>query len=191
MKRLSYSYIFWLNVLFFSIFVSENQLALLSFIPVKILFFAVPSANTVKTRWLRSWFKAPPSWIVWKKYQLYWAMHERMWAMSTTSLNPNSGYAPLSPSSYNSSQSFQWGEENQIKSNKNSHSIASHPVRQKEQKSYCLSNTSYSNQQAPRFVSKLEVTYNQFWSIWTARWDKTTKNRHQFPSFAGSELWYC
>lgn len=40
--------------------------------------------------------QSPPSWIAWKKYQLYRATHERMWAMSTTSLSPNMGSVPLS-----------------------------------------------------------------------------------------------
>lgn len=55
-----------------------------------------PTCKQWKKQWLRSWFEAPPSWIAWKKYQLYRATHERMWAMSTTSLSPNMGYVPLS-----------------------------------------------------------------------------------------------
>ena len=56
-----------------------------------------PCANNVKKQWLRSWFTAPPSWIAWKKYQLYWATHERMWAMCTTSLSPNMGLCASLP----------------------------------------------------------------------------------------------
>lgn len=50
----------------------------------------MPSKSVIKFL-----IQSPPSSIAWKKYQLYRATHERMWAMSTTSLSPNMGYVPL------------------------------------------------------------------------------------------------
>jgi len=66
-------------------------------VPHYSIFLASPFPKTVKNKTLLTvLIQSPPSWIVWKKYQLHRATHERMWDMSTTSLSPNMGYVPLS-----------------------------------------------------------------------------------------------
>ena len=111
--------------------------------------------------------QSPPSWIAWKKYQLYRATHERMWAMSTTSLSPNMGYVPLS-------LFLQFILLVLVE--RNSPHIAWHPLQQEGQIPFSFSLTVYSNQQTLRFISERGVLINRFLSSWTVWWDMRPKS---------------
>lgn len=144
-----------------------------------LLHFLHSHLQTLSKPVIRVLIQSPPSWIAWKKYQLYRATHERMWAMSTTSLSPNMGYVPLS-------LSLQFilvvlvGE--------NSRSIASHPLQQMEQMSSYQTHSIQTNKRNC-LSANLEfymISYDQFRQYAMTR----GPNPHQFPTFAWYELWY-
>lgn len=128
-------------------------------------YFSLPCWQTLLKPVIKVLIQSPPSWIAWKKYQLYRATHERMWAMSTTSLSPNMGYVPHSLFLQfillvlvgRKSQCTAW------------------PPLQQGETHFLLFICNYSNQQTLRFVSKVLV-YNHFLLRWIVWWDRRVKS---------------